>query len=248
MKVARRRPVRLRESDRTWHDAALAAGVPVEGENAADVFRLAFTHRSAAPKCDRNACNERLEFLGDAVISAAVSRYLFDRFPDQSEGFLSDMRSKLVRGKTLATIAERLGLDAALTISPEARRDRVIGDTKGGVHDPAAEDLFEAVVGAVSICSGPQAASRWVIGAIERVVDVSDLVKGVVSSRSALQREARTAGIADLSVRVKSIPGGAFRAVTTADGAVVGVGDGPNSKVASEMACAAARTYLGLAR
>lgn len=228
------------EADQAWYDAALAAGVPLSGRDSAAVFRAAFTHRSAASG-DQGGCNERLEFLGDSVISAAVARYLYDRFPGEREGFLTDMRSKLVRGSSLALLANRLGLVPGM-----ARREEAGQPGREG-FDPAHEDLFEAVAGAVSIDSGFDAASAWVVSSIERHVDVSELVRGVVSSRSALEREARSLGMPGVDVATSSLPGGAFKAVARCGGRVAGVGEGRTPKSAAETACAAARLYLGLA-
>ena len=252
-----RRRIPVTEEDQGWFDASRAAAVPVSGRDALALFRRAFTHRSAAhapptspgaqrnpPRADQRplACNERLEFLGDAVISAAVARYLFDRFPEENEGFLTDMRSKLVRGSALADLAVRTGLARGLVRGPGGPSGEQPRD-----FDPAHEDLFEAVAGAISIDSGFDSAAEWVTAAIERHVDVSDLVRKVVSSRDALQREARALGISDFDVEVTGQPGGAFKAVARCDSAVAGVGEGPTAKKAAELACAAARTYLGLA-
>lgn len=205
------------------------------------LYRMAFTHRSAAPVGDPAACNERLEFLGDSVISAAVSKYIYTRFPDQNEGFLTDMRSKLVRGKTLAMLAEKTGLAGGLII----QRAESTAAAKNG-FDPAHEDLFESVVGAMFLEAGYDAASAWVLEAIENHIDVSHEVVGVVSNRSALQKEIGSLGISKMDVRVNRSPGGTFKSVARCDGVVVGVGEGAVAKVASERACRAARSYLGI--
>ncbi len=239
------------EGDQAWYDAATAAGVPMTGSpECVALFRKAFTHRSAAPRTSPAECNERLEFLGDAVISAAVSKYIFLRFPGESEGFLTDMRSKLVRGKALADLARATGLSSALIRHRQpgqGQGDGASSASESTAFDPAHEDLFEAVVGAVSLDSGHDSAASWTIAAVERHVDLSELVRDIVSSRAALQREMRSMGMSDLDVEVTSQPGGTFKAVARCDLAVAGVGEGRTGKQASESACAAARQYLGLA-
>jgi ribonuclease-3 len=256
------------QEDQTWFDAAAQARVPLAGKGSIALFRKAFTHRSAAADGVPTECNERLEFLGDSVISAAVSEYIYTRFPDQNEGFLSDMRSKLVRGKTLAMLAEKTGLSRGLYRnsggcsgggSTGCSGGGSTGCSGGGSagcsggctsssseFDPAHEDLFESVAGAVFLDSGYHAAAAWILGAVEAHVDVSREVQGVVSSRSALQREIGSMGISKLDVEVTKLPGGSFKSVARCDGSVVGVGEASAPKLATERACRAARGYLGV--
>ena len=61
--------------------------------------------------------NERLEFLGDSILNLTVARYVFDRYPDDNEGFLTNMRTKLVNGKMLAFLGEKIGLQNHVVIS-----------------------------------------------------------------------------------------------------------------------------------
>ena len=229
------------EDDQDWFYSAARAGVPLSGARAAPLYRLAFTHRSAAPPGDSGACNERLEFLGDSIISAALTTYLYKRFPGEKEGFLSDMRAKLVMGRTLAELANKTGLVEGLRRSESSTR------CSSG-FDPAHEDLFEAVAGAVSLDAGFDAAADWVTSCVERHIDVSELVAGAVSNRAALQREARSLGVRGLEVQVSGQAGGLFKAVVRSDAGVAGVGEGNSSKKAAETACEAARAYLGLVR
>lgn len=236
---ARAGRVLVTEGDEKWFGAAARAGVHVSGSDSAPLYRMAFTHRSAAPRGDPGACNERLEFLGDSIISAAVTRYLFDRFPSENEGFLTDMRSKLVKGQTLAALANKTGLVAGLV-----RKDT---PSPSLPFDPAHEDLFEAVVGALSIDAGFAAAAAWVTSVVEKHMDVSELVRASVSSRAALQKEAKSVGVSGLDVEATCQAGGVFKAVVRCDGRVAGVGEGSSAKSATETACAAARIYLGLA-
>ena len=77
----------------------------------ADLFSAALTHRSVA-----GTNNERLEFLGDAVLNLLVAEHLYHAFPDASEGDLSRLRSRLVSGESLAQLATALGLGEALNL------------------------------------------------------------------------------------------------------------------------------------
>ena len=72
------------------------------------LYQTALTHRSIRENADEN--NERLEYLGDAILSALVADYLFKRYPYKEEGFLTEMRSKMVNRQQLNEIAVRMGL------------------------------------------------------------------------------------------------------------------------------------------
>lgn len=103
----------------------------------------ALTHRSA-----HYSNNERLEFLGDAVLGQVIARALFDRFPDAREGKLTRMRAKLVRGGTLSEIAEEIGLQAYLILGE--------GELKAGGRQRHSirADALEALFGAICLDSG----------------------------------------------------------------------------------------------
>ncbi len=115
------------------------------------LYKTALTHRSVREDTAEN--NERLEYLGDAVLSALVADYLFKRYPYRGEGFLTEMRSKMVNRQQLNEIALRMGLkkitlynksDGSLKIS------QIFGNT------------LEALVGAIYLDKGYKKSSRWV--------------------------------------------------------------------------------------
>lgn len=115
------------------------------------LYKTALSHRSVREGADEN--NERLEFLGDAVLSAVIAHYLFRRYPYKGEGFLTEMRSKMVNRQKLNEIALRMGLkkitfynrtDHALKIS------QIFGNT------------LEALIGAVYLDKGYSITQKWV--------------------------------------------------------------------------------------
>ncbi len=115
------------------------------------LLETALTHRShGSPN------NERLEFLGDAVLSLVVSAILFRQFPDSDEGTLSRLRANLVNGETLAGVARRLELGNALRLGP--------GELKSGGfrRDSILAGALEAVIGAVWLDGGIDAAREFV--------------------------------------------------------------------------------------
>ena len=115
------------------------------------LFERALTHRSFG--ADHN---ERLEFLGDAVLNLAVSRLLFDRFSGSDEGDLTRVRAHLVREDSLHRVALALGLPQALRLSE--------GEARGGgaARPSILADAVEALIGAVSIDGGFEAAQALV--------------------------------------------------------------------------------------
>lgn len=118
--------------------------------------KVALTHRSALNENKNLASNERLEFLGDAVLELAVSEWLYRRNPDYPEGQLSRERSLLVQTKTLAQAAKNMGLDRRLIMSR--------GEDKGGgrKNESILADCFEAVIGALYLEKGWPAAVKFI--------------------------------------------------------------------------------------
>lgn len=80
-----------------------------------NIFKLAFYHKSMNNGEQQDGNNERLEYLGDAILSTIVAEYLFQKYPTQDEGFLTKMRSKIVKRSTLNKIADKMGLDIILS-------------------------------------------------------------------------------------------------------------------------------------
>ena len=126
------------------------------------LFRLALTHRSAAP-----AHNERLEFLGDAILGFEISHILYSRHPEADEGQLSRMRAQLVKRETLAAVARELDLGEYLQLGP--------GELRSGGQSRASTlaDAVEALIAAVYLDAGIAAAQdlirRLLAERIERI-------------------------------------------------------------------------------
>ena len=124
------------------------------------LLKRALTHRSAGKHH-----NERLEFLGDAVIGLAAATAFYDLFPDADEGVLSRLRALVVSGQSLAAIAKDMDLSSCLILGESERKS-------GGRHrDSILADTLEALVGAVALDAGPekalQVAGGWLRSAVE---------------------------------------------------------------------------------
>lgn len=117
------------------------------------LLQRALTHRSYAPEH-----NERLEFLGDSVLGCVIAKYLYDSYPQLSEGELSRLRSNLVREDTLAALALQLDLGSHLRLGEGERKS-------GGFRRPSIlADAMEALFGAVLLDGGFAAAEKVVLG------------------------------------------------------------------------------------
>lgn len=134
------------------------------------IYRLALIHRSAGERLADGTLisNERLEFLGDAVLSAVVAKYIFQRYPYENEGFLTETRSKVVSRKNLNGLARKLGLPEMVTKNSE--NDRT-GSSLGG-------DALEALIGAIFMDRGYPAAEKFILNRmIDNYVDLDTLLK-----------------------------------------------------------------------
>ena len=120
--------------------------------NDADLIHLALTHRSAAGKH-----NERLEFLGDSILSFVIADDLYHRFPKVNEGDMSRMRATLVRGHTLAELGREFELGDYLKLGP--------GELKSGGfrRDSILADAVEAIIGAVYLDSDTEVVRRIIL-------------------------------------------------------------------------------------
>lgn len=123
-----------------------------------NILENAFVHRSYLNE-NRSAGlnnNERLEFLGDAVLELVVTKFLFDKYPDKSEGELTALRSALVRGKTLSEVSASLGFEEYLLLSEGEKN----GSQKA--RSLILANCMEAVIGAIYLDSGYDTASIFI--------------------------------------------------------------------------------------
>lgn len=137
------------------------------------LLRQALTHRSFS---ENN--NERLEFLGDAILSQVIAAALYDQFPQSSEGDLSRLRARLVKQSTLASIARGLELGEMLIMGS--------GELKSGgfKRDSILSDALEALFGAIYLDSGIECASRCVLDLFQArlgQLDANDIQKDAKS-------------------------------------------------------------------
>jgi ribonuclease-3 len=145
-------------------------------------LREALTHASGANH--RLVSNERLEFLGDAILGAIVCELLFRKFPDYLEGDLTRIKSVVVSRHTCAKISRSLGLDEFL----------VMGKGMGSQDETPSSvlaDVFESLVGAIYLDGGMEAAKRFIVRHIEAEVDATVEGQGGNNYKSHLQQVAQ---------------------------------------------------------
>lgn len=147
------------------------------------LLRQALTHSSWVHEHpdDADGNNERLEYLGDAVISLAISEALYARHPDDDEGILSARRAAIVSSAGLARVAARIGLGEALHLGEgEARR--------GARRRPVLlASALEAVAGALFLDQGWQPARDWIVGIAGPEIDAATAPASLKSPKSRLQ-------------------------------------------------------------
>ncbi len=117
-----------------------------------EIYEIALSHKSVKEKPEAN--NERLEYLGDAVLSSIVADYLFKRYPTKDEGFLTEMRSKMVNRQQLNDIAVKMGFKHLMIYNKTdvtLRNSQIFGNT------------LEAIIGAIYLDKGYLATQKWVL-------------------------------------------------------------------------------------
>jgi ribonuclease III len=207
------------------------------GETA--LYKTALSHRSVREGADEN--NERLEFLGDAVLSSIVAHYLFRKYPYKGEGFMTEMRSKMVNRQKLNDIALKMGLkkitfynkfDNALKIS------QIFGNT------------LEALIGAVFLDKGYKKTQHWVEKyIILPYLFIDDLEMIEINIKNKLygwaNKNGKALGFETLEEKFEN-GRRLFTIGATVDGELVAQAKGYNKKDASQIAAQLAVDKLGL--
>ncbi len=150
-----------------------------------DLLRQALTHRSYS----RRGNNERLEFLGDSVLGLIISRQIYARFDEASEGKLSRMRAALVKKQTLAEIARSIDLGDYLNLGG--------GELKSGGYrrESILADALEAIIAAVYLDGGEAAAERVVLGLYDERLDALDDAQQLKDAKTRLQEYLQARGM-----------------------------------------------------
>ena len=252
--------------------------------NNINLYRNAFVHKSYCTmknadfisgnqRCPSNCLPlqemsyERLELLGDSILEVCVTKYLFDRYPDQNEGFISKLRTKLVNGKMLGSLSDKLGFSKFAIISKQ------IEQSQGRNNYKILEDIFEAFMGAIVMDfqntdddivfpdkipkniipmsgSGIHIAEIWIITILEKYIDFSDLIQSKTNYKDMLVRYMQhtfqdNPKFFEINVEIRNSKKIFIYCVKNHSGVVLGTASGDSKKDAENNSAKAALIYYG---
>lgn len=213
--------------------------------NNIELYKLALIHKSASIVLEdgMHINNERLEFLGDAVIESIVSDMLYIEFPYESEGFLTQLRSRIVSRNSLNELSCRIGLDRYIvsqnSFGSVARRN-IYGDA------------FEAMIGALYLDKGFDYCNRLLINKIiKENVNISELLETETDYKSriiewAQKNKIKISITSNIETSEESSDGQHFVAITKIEGEDKGYGIGNSKKEAEQRSCKNAANAMRL--
>ncbi len=196
------------------------------------LYKLAMKHSSVAETNEKGfrESNERLEYLGDAVLGAVVAEYLFARFPYKEEGFLTEIRSRIVNRETLNSIAKKIGLRNLVEFNKSSRTNLS--------HKSLYGDSLEALIGAIFLDLGYKKCRRFILKKlIANHYDMEEIVENNTNFKSIIiewaQKESK-----DIKFDIIEISGESrykqFTAQITVDDKPLGIGHGLSKKKAEQ--------------
>lgn len=198
-----------------------------------EIYKLALIHRSASVTMPdgTSANNERLEFLGDAILEAIVSDFLFVEYPDQTEGFLTRFRSRIVSRSTLDDIACGIGIN-----------DAIIANFNGAYSNKhLSGNALEALIGAIYLDKGYDFANRFVISfMLKNHIDFNATIETDRDFKSRLiewcQKSKRTIHFRTVHDVDSTVQHPTFISTIVIDGIDMGHGTGGSKKEAEQIA------------
>ncbi len=206
------------------------------------LLKEALTHRSYSSEKGLAYDNQRLEFLGDAVLQLVISEYVFMRYKDCREGFMSEMRSALVRQKALADLARETGLGRHLMLGRGEMHS--LGHGSPGIMS----DAFEALIGAVYLDGGLDAARGVLLPILERRMAGAEKVLLEQNPKGLLQEYTQREFKDKPSYRIVKTEGPdhrrTFLVSVSFRGEVIGTASGSSRKSAESAAAAEALKFL----
>lgn len=202
-------------------------------------YEIALTHRSSSDEISRN--NERLEFLGDAMLGAIVGEFLFRKYPSQDEGFLTEIRSRIVRRESLNAIATRMGIEKIVQYNKYDRglsRSHIFGNA------------LEALIGAIYLDRGYELTRHFVLNElIKNYIDLDTIEKTDTNYKNQLltwaQKNMVSITFEELDVKQEGIKR-MFTIGIKMDETIIATGTGYNKKDAGQVAAQNAMQHLGI--
>jgi len=207
-----------------------------------ELYQQALRHKSVSVRTNDGLLinNERLEYLGDAVLNVIVADILFKQFPAADEEFLTKTRAKIVQRQSLNKIAMELGLNTLILSSTTSSPDN---------HHSIYGNALEALIGAIYLDQGYRRCKRFLEKKIlERHIDLEGVVSTEENFKSVLlewsQQEKLTAEFLMTELSKSTPKGPRFRAVALINGISFGQGEGLSKKESQQKAAKEALTYI----
>ncbi len=201
---------------------------------------LALMHSSMANELTGDALdsNERLEFLGDAILEEIVSIYLYRQLPDKLEGILTKTRAQIVCEGSLAAVAKKTGLNKLLQLGKGER------SSGGSERDSIISDGIEALIGAVYLDGGQEAARALIFRLLGETIDLAIEGRLGRDAKSELQEKLQSRGNVNIVYKIVDEDGPShdkiFTAAVFVDGTETGRGTGRSKQLAEAAAAAKA--------
>lgn len=208
------------------------------------LYRLAFRHKSVAQNVKKGVknSNERLEFLGDAVLGSVVAEVLFKLYPFEDEGFLTELRSKIVNRSNLNQLARKLGFEQLIQYD-----NRMVNSTRQG---SLLGDAFEALIGAIYLDKGYDFTKNFLVNhIIKSHIDIHKLEQTETNFKSKLIEWCQRHG-KDITFELIENQDGEsnklFTVQASIDGEIMGQGKEFNKKNAEKLAAERACETLSI--
>lgn len=196
-----------------------------------EYYQEALLHKSAVKLYQAARSNERLEFIGDSVLNLVIAKYLFHMYPNENEGFMTKLRTRIVSGKCLSKIAYQMNIQAYIRMNEKAIRQGWNENSR------ILEDTFESLIGAIYLDMGILYAHEFIINQLKLHIDFNDIMIDT-NYKDMLMRHTQARGI-NLPEYVLENEDGpnhnkSFCIRVSVDGNVYGVGTAKNKKQAEQ--------------
>lgn len=218
-----------------------------------DIYRRAFVHKSLQKHIKTNSDTylvnniqeymkesfERLEFVGDSTLNLVVAKMLYQKFPDKDEGFLTRLRTKIVRGTNCSNLAKKLDLGKWILTGNK------IGSSNNFINDRLLEDVFESLIGAIELDLGHDSAEEFILNLLEKHLDITKLSCIDDNYKDILMRYTQINGYELPIYESKEVQGPPHCRIFTMtvslckgpEKFLYGTGQGPTKKEAEQNAC-----------
>ena len=196
-----------------------------------EYYQEALLHKSAVKLYKASRSNERLEFIGDSVLNLVIAKYLFTMYPNENEGFMTKLRTRIVSGKCLSKIARQMNIHAYIRMNEKAIRQGWNENSR------ILEDTFESLIGAIYLDMGIFYAQDFIITRLQLYVDFNDIMTDT-NYKDMLMRytQARSINLPEYALENEEGPNHnkSFCVNVYVNGNVYGVGTAKNKKQAEQ--------------